>query len=350
MRILGIETSCDETAVALLSASGSLKAPKFKVLKNLVSSQIKIHRKTGGVVPEVAARNHVEIIVPLIKKALGNSLPDVIAATSGPGLITALRIGLDAARVFSIVKKIPIIGVNHLEGHIYANWLRPIGVNPNSKFQIPNFPALCLIVSGGHTELVLMEDHGKYKKIGATRDDAAGEAFDKTAKLLGLPYPGGPEVARLALGANPFAFSFPRPMMQSDDFDFSFSGLKTAVRTFVQARGKMTKKEIKDTCAGVQAAIVDVLVAKTIRAAKAYKVKSVILAGGVSANAHLRETLGAALKAEMIKASYHIPPIEYTGDNAAMIAAAGFFHAARKDFSNPLKLDVRANWELGIRN
>lgn len=346
MRILGIETSCDETAVALLSVTGSLKAPKLKVLKNLVSSQIKIHRKTGGVVPEVAARQHAEIIVPLMKRALGQTVPDVIAATSGPGLITALRTGLDAARIFSIVKNIPIVGVNHLEGHIYANWLG----HETRSAKHATFPALCLIVSGGHTELVLMKDHGKYKKLGATRDDAAGEAFDKTAKLLGLPYPGGPEVARLASGANPFAYSFPRPMMQDDTLDFSFSGLKTAVRTFAHTKGKMTRKEIKDTCAGVEAAIVDVLVAKTIRAAKQYKVKSVILAGGVSANLKLRETLGAALRAERIKASYHIPPLEYTGDNAAMIAAAGFFHATRKDFSNPLKLEATSNWELGIRD
>lgn len=336
MKILGIETSCDETAVALLSATGSLKAPKFKVLKNLVSSQIPIHRKTGGVVPEVAARNHAEIIVPLIKKALGKSMPDAIAVTAGPGLITALRVGVDAARILSIVKHIPLVAVNHLEGHIYANWLGHEARNTKHA----TFPALCLIVSGGHTELVLMKDHGKYEKIGETRDDAAGEAFDKTAKLLGLPYPGGPEVARLGERGNGYAYNFPRPMIGGKDFDFSFSGLKTAVRVFLSAHGKPARKSIKDICASVEAAIVDVLVAKTVRAAREYKVKSVILAGGVSANKKLRATLGAALKAERVKASYQIPPLEYTGDNAAMIAAAGYFHAIRKDFSDPLELEA----------
>ncbi len=355
MRILGIETSCDETAVALISASGGLKTPKFRVLKNLVASQIPVHRKTGGVVPEVAAREHVTVIVPMIKKVLGKSMPDVIAVTAGPGLITSLRIGVDAGRILTIVKKIPLVVVNHLEGHIYANWLQPVREIPNYKIsaqggcasgaQFPKFPALCLIVSGGHTELVLMRDHGKYRRIGATRDDAAGEAFDKTAKLLGLPYPGGPEIAKLAEGGNPYAYNFPRPMMGSDDFDFSFSGLKTAVRVFIENH-EANKSQVHDVAASVQAAIVDVLVKKTIRAAKQYKVKSVLLAGGVSANKKLRQYLGEAISVELPTASYHVPLMEYTGDNAAMIAAAGYFHAIKKDFDNPLKLEARANWEL----
>lgn len=305
MKILGIETSCDETAVAMLQASGGLKSPKFKVLKNLVYSQILIHRKTGGVVPEVAAREHVTVIVPMIKKILGKLMPDLIAVTAGPGLITSLRVGVDAARILSIVKKIPLVDVNHLEGHIYANWLPSSQQQTaNSKqgavgrgLQAVSFPALCLIVSGGHTELVLMKEHGKYKRIGATRDDAAGEAFDKSAKLLGLPYPGGPEIAKLAEHGNPDAFKFPRPMISSDDYDFSFSGLKTAVRiAFQESRIKNQELRIKDFAASIQAAIIEVLVAKTIRAAEEYKVKSVLLAGGVSANKKLREELGRSIE------------------------------------------------------
>lgn len=364
MRILGIETSCDETSVALLEASGGLKAPKFKVLKNLVASQIPIHRKTGGVVPEVAAREHVTVIVPMLKKVLGpffakasKGKPDLIAVTAGPGLITSLRIGVDAARILSIIKKIPLVAVNHLEGHIYANWLKPIRETPNSppktdqpkadKLQTLNFPALCLIVSGGHTELVLMKDHGKYKRLGATRDDAAGEAFDKSAKLLGLPYPGGPEIAKLAEHGDPNAYKFPRPMIDSNDYDFSFSGLKTAVRVaFQESRSKNQEVRIKDFAASIQAAIVEVLIAKTIKAAKEFKIKSVILAGGVSANKKLREDLGKAVKSHIPNSSFHIPEMEYTGDNAAMIAAAGYIRASKKDFANPLKLEARAQWEL----
>ncbi len=353
MRILGIETSCDETSVALVQASGGLKSPKFKVVKNFVSSQIPIHRKTGGVVPEVAARNHVEIIVPLIKKAIKDKMPDVIAVTSGPGLITSLRIGVDAARILSIIKKVPIIGINHLEGHIYANWLPSSQQQTaNSKrkavgrrLQAVSFPALCLIVSGGHTELVLMKEHGKYERIGSTRDDAAGEAFDKSAKLMGLPYPGGPEIARLAEGGNPHAHEFPRPMIGSNDFDFSFSGLKTAVRLFVETH-EASKTGVRNVAASIQVAIVEVLVKKAVRAAKKHKVKSVLLAGGVSANKMLRQYLGEAISVELPKVSYHVPPMEFTTDNAAMIAAAGYFHAARKDFSDPLRLEARANWEL----
>lgn len=344
MRILGIETSCDETSVVLLEASGGLKAPKFRVLKNLVSSQIPIHRKTGGVVPEVAAREHVGIIVPMIINVMGKLKPDLIAVTAGPGLITSLRVGVDAARILSVVKKIPLVGVNHLEGHIYANWL----TTKKQELRIKNqdfFPALCLIVSGGHTELVLMKDHGKYRRIGATRDDAAGEAFDKSAKLMGLPYPGGPEIARLAAGGNPRAYEFPRPMLNSDNFDFSFSGLKTAVRVFIENH-EANKSQFQDVAASIQAAIIEVLIKKTIWAAKEYKVKSVLLAGGVSANKILRQYLGEAIAVELPKTSYHIPPMEYTTDNAAMIAVAGYFHAARKKFSNPLTLEARAQWEL----
>lgn len=356
MKILGIETSCDETAVALLYASGGLKSPRFKVLKNLVSSQIPIHRKTGGVVPEVAARNHVEVIVPLIRKVLGKSMPDVIAVTAGPGLITSLRIGVDAARILSIIKKIPLVGVNHLEGHIYANLL-----TFNSHLSTLSFPALCLIVSGGHTELILMKDHGKYKRIGATRDDAAGEAFDKSAKLMGLPYPGGPEIAKFAEHGNPDAFKFPRPMLDQKGnysakggpafgWDFSFSGLKTAVRiTFQESRIKNKELRLRDFAASIQAAIVEVLVVKTIHAAKEYKVKSVLLAGGVSANKKLREDLGNAVKTFIPDSLFLIPEMKYTTDNAAMIAAAGYIRVCKKDFANPLKLEARANWELGTK-
>ena len=272
MKILGIESSCDETAAALVDYTGG----RFSVLSNVVASQIEIHKKTKGVVPEVAARCHVEAIIPVIKEAMQNETkPDAIAITKGPGLVTSLRIGVDTARTLSFFWGVPMIGVNHLEGHIYASVLQNTAIE---------FPALCLVVSGGHTELVLMKKHLDYKIIGETRDDAAGEAFDKVAKILDLGYPGGPEISKLAKEGNPKAIDFPRPMIDSKDFDFSFSGLKTAVLYYVKNLKPKTYNLKPDICASFEQAVVDVLVAKTICAAKKYKVKTVILGGGVSAN------------------------------------------------------------------
>lgn len=339
MRILGIETSCDETAVAVVEGRGE----RLRILRNLVASQVAIHAKYGGVVPEVAARSHVEAIVPLLQKAVGRGRQfDAIAVTSGPGLMTSLSVGVETAKALSYLWEVPLVRVNHLEGHIYSNWPQPVGEIPKFKAQIPNFPAMCLIVSGGHTELVLMKRHGSHKVIGATRDDAAGEAFDKVAKLLKLGYPGGPAISKLAQKGNPSAIPFPRPMIDSADFEFSFAGLKTAVLYMVQKE----KLIVADVCASFEQAVVDVLVSKTVRAAKKYKVKTVLLGGGVAANKKLRATLRTALAEELPAVGYREPAFVYTGDNAAMIAAAGYFLARAKKFTPWERLKADANWEL----
>jgi len=342
MKILGIETSCDETSAAVVSSDGR----NFEVKSNVISSQIKIHAKYGGVVPEVAARIHVEAILPVVEKALGSGgmeKIDAIAVAAGPGLITSLLVGNETARILSWFLKKPLVALNHMEAHIYANWLM------NKKI---NFPALCLVVSGGHTELILMRGHGKYKVIGETRDDAAGECFDKTAKILGLGYPGGPAIAaaadKLKNKNEKLKIELPRPMMDSPDFDFSFSGLKTAVLYATRdLKNKYKMEEIIPAMAyEIQEAIVDVLMAKTIKAAKKYKVKTVMLAGGVSANKRLRERFSGAMKKELPGVDWNIPDFKYCTDNAAMVAAAGFFHAAKKDFTPWQKLKVDPNWEL----
>jgi N6-L-threonylcarbamoyladenine synthase len=354
MIILGIETSCDETSAAVLE----MKNGRFLVSSNIVASQIKIHAKYGGVVPEVAARIHVEAILPVVEKALRSSAreaalarphgrysdaPDAVAVASGPGLITSLLVGNEVARILSWFWKKPLARINHIEAHIYANWLL------NKKI---NFPALCLVVSGGHTELILMRDHRKYEVIGETRDDAAGECFDKTAKILGLGYPGGPAIAaaadKLKMKNEKLKIELPRPMITTPDFDFSFSGLKTAVLYAAHdLLDKYKQEEIVPAMAyEIQEAIVDVLVAKTMRAAKKYNVKTVMLAGGVSANKRLRERFSGAMERELPNVEWNIPPFEYCTDNAAMVAAAGYFHAAKKDFTPWQKLKVDPNWEL----
>lgn len=340
MLILGIETSCDETAAAIFRDN--------KILSNFVFSQDKIHAQFGGIVPEVAARKHIEIIIPVIKKVfdeakLSLNQIDLIAVTSGPGLITSLMIGVDTAKTLAFALKKPLTSINHLEGHIYANWLT---IN---EFPIPNFqfPILCLIASGGHTELVLMRNHGKYKVVGSTRDDAAGEAFDKVAKLLNIGYPGGPAISKLADLGNSKAFSFPRPMMYESNFDFSFSGLKTDILRLVKKKkGKFSDQDIKNICASFQAAVVDVLISKTINAAKYYKVRTVLLAGGVSANKLLRKKLATEIKKNLPQTQFHFPDLKFCADNAAMIALAGYYHAQRKDFTSWDKIKVDPNWKL----
>jgi len=338
MRILGIESSCDETAIAILSGEGDA----VRVEQNLVSSQIDIHAKYGGVVPEVAARRHVDVIFPLLLEA---GVPrdgagiDAIAVTSGPGLVPALRVGVELGKTLAWAWKKPLVAVNHLEGHIYSVWL---GQGTRDKGQRVEFPALCLLVSGGHTELVLMRNHGQYELVGRTRDDAAGEAFDKVAKLLGLGYPGGPMVSKLAKAGDPAAIAFPRPMLDSGDFDFSFSGLKTAVAMYLKGQGTGDKGQaVEDVCASFQAAVVETLVAKTRAAAEKFQPASVILAGGVAANARLREALASSLAVPL-----HVPDLTFTGDNAAMIAAAGYFKALRKDFTDPILLMADPNMRL----
>lgn len=349
MRILGIETSCDETSLALLR----VEQGRFVVEKILTASQILTHRKYGGVVPEVAAREHAETIFPVLKKMLpldsrslarGKVSIDAIAVTAGPGLVTSLRVGVDVARTLAWLWKKPLIGVNHIEGHIAANWLPPakIGRGPIPKIA---FPAVALVVSGGHTELLRMKKLGQYELMGATRDDAAGEAFDKTAQLLGLDYPGGPSVSALAQKGNPRAVQLPRPMITSGDLDFSFSGLKTAVRVVLETKGK--KPKAADVCASFEEAVCEVLVTKTLTAAKQARAKTVLLGGGVSANHRLRVMLAAAIAEKLPKVRYVEPDLAWTSDNAAMIAAAGYFALQGKRRSYPLTLVPNANWELG---
>ena len=361
MLILGIETSCDETAASLLEIKGG----RIKILSNIVSSQIKIHQKYGGIVPEKAARKHLEMILPVIKQALKKANKkidsidciDCIAVTVGPGLITSLLIGVETAKILAYVWQKPIISINHLEGHIYANWL---STTDNLKSKILNlksisFPFLCLIVSGGHTELILMKDYGKYRKIGQTRDDAAGEAFDKVAKLLNLGYPGGPIISRMAEKGNPKKFDLPRPMINSNDFDFSFSGLKTAVLYLTKKlksypglapRSGAGKLQANDLCASFQQAVIDVLTKKTIQAAEKYKVKTILLGGGVAANKKLREQLAKMIKKEIPDSKFILPDPKFCTDNASMIACAGYFHAIKKDFTPWWKLRMDPNLEL----
>jgi N6-L-threonylcarbamoyladenine synthase len=343
LRILGIETSCDETAVSILHVSKT----KAVVEQDFVSSQVPIHQKYGGVVPEVAARSHVPETVSLITQALGKKglkAFDAIAVTSGPGLATALRVGIEAARVLAWLSGKPIVGVNHLEGHLASAWL-----NPENRKRW-KFPLLALIVSGGHTELVLMKDFGKYRIVGQTRDDAAGEAFDKTAKLMGLPYPGGPQIAKLALQGDGNAFDLPRPMLKDASLDFSFSGLKTAVRIAWDPwmKGPVERRDQakRDLAASLQQAIVDVLLDKTVRAAKKYKVKGVLLVGGVSANQLLRESLDKSLAEHLPGVAFLPSDRKFITDNAAMIAAAGAWNLWRRKKDDWRKLDAKPEWNL----
>ncbi len=340
MRILAIETSCDETAVAVVSDESGA----FVIESNVLASQAKIHAQYGGVVPEVAAREHAAIIFPLLKQAGvaydGGDI-DAVAVTAGPGLVPALRIGVEAGKALAYLWDKPLVAVNHLEGHIYSVWLSTSNQLPVTS--PPTFPALSLLVSGGHTELILMKGHGDYELLGMTRDDAAGEAFDKVAKLLGLAYPGGPEISRAALKGDPAAIDFPRPMLTSKDFDFSFSGLKTAVRV---RRDSHPEDTIEDVAASFQQAVIDTLVSKTLKAVTKARPASVILSGGVSANKSLRETLASALARLAPEVTFHVPPLALTGDNAAMIALAGLMKAQRGEYVDPLTLKADPNMRL----
>ena len=309
----------------------------------MVASQIKDHAKYGGVVPEIAARKHVDVLFGLLEAAgidrSGNGI-DAIAVTRGPGLAPALRVGVAAAKTLSLLWSKPLVGANHLEGHIYSTVLNQKTRKPENQITL-QFPAICLLVSGGHTEIVLMKDHGVYEHIGETRDDAAGEAFDKVAKLLNLGYPGGPIVSKKATEGDSTVIEFPRPMMDSGDYDFSFSGLKTAVLYHQQDN---PKDRTEDVCASFQEAVVDVLVSKTMKAVVEYQPKAIILGGGVSANERLRSQLSEA--AEGAGVEFYAAPIEYTGDNAAMIAAAGYFRARAKQFNDPQTMIAEPNLKL----
>lgn len=378
MRVLAIETSCDETAVAILEDRDG----QINVLSNIVYSQMDLHAKYGGVYPEVASREHVAKILPVIKEAIiaasGKNLPpkthdpkpeidfirneiDLISVTAGPGLIGSLLVGVNAAKTLAYSFDKPILGINHHEGHIAAAWLSPADGNlkspahnasqsdpggqisnlkqpsndenpkPNTQHPVPALPALALVVSGGHTQLVKIDRPGSFERIGRTRDDAAGEAFDKVARLIDLPYPGGPAISKLATTYNPTPtthnLSLPRPMLDSGDLDFSFSGLKTAVATLVAKQDKITDEFKAALAHEFQEAVVDVLVQKTMRAVEIHQPKSLILAGGVATNRRLRQALVEAQNLSPITYNLDIPPVEYCTDNAAMIGAAAILRA-----------------------
>jgi N6-L-threonylcarbamoyladenine synthase len=317
MFILAIETSCDETSAAVVKDGQ-------EVLSNVISSQIEFHKKYGGIVPEVAARKHIEVISPVIQEALEKAgctykNIDAVTVTYGPGLVGSLMVGLCAAKAIAWSLSVPLVGVNHLEGHIYANFLGSSSKGQGARIQ---FPFICLLVSGGHTMIIKVSDHGQYETLGRTRDDAAGEAFDKVARFLGLGYPGGPIIDKLAKDGDSKAIAFKRPMNEAEfGYDFSFSGLKTAVVNYVSRPPHPTPRT-PDLCASFQQAVVDVLVDKAVRAAKDHACQTIALAGGVSANSQLRAELQKRCSAEGLTA--HIPPFEFCTDNAAMIAAAAF--------------------------
>lgn len=337
MKILGIESSCDDTSVALVENTGT----GFVVLAEKTASQIDIHKKYGGVVPEIAGREHAAAIMPVVEEVMmGQEKPDAIAVTAGPGLITGLVIGVEAAKALSYLWDVPLIRTNHMDGHVHS-----VLLGKKEKTEI-EFPALCLLVSGGHTELLLSTDHGVYEKLGATRDDAAGECFDKVAKLLGLEYPGGPKISALAKEGNSNAIPFPRPMLKEANFDFSFAGLKTAALYWLRDNQLSTKIPINDFCASFEEAIVDVIVAKTCHAAERYKPKTIILGGGVSANEKIRETLRTELAKILPDVPFLVPEKKYSMDNGAMIAAAGYYQAKKKNFTEWKDIKADPNWEV----
>jgi N6-L-threonylcarbamoyladenine synthase len=355
-RILGIETSCDETAAAVVE-DGRV------ILSNVVATQMELHRQYGGVFPEMASRQHILSIVPVISQAMSAAAVDwsdlsAIAVTHGPGLAGALLVGVNAAKGVAFGRKLPLIGINHLEGHVYANWLIP----DSGDAQEIEFPVVCLIVSGGHSEIVLMTDHGEYRRLGGTIDDAAGEAFDKVARILGLGYPGGPAIQEAASRGKATAFTLPRAWL-GDSYDFSFSGLKTAVLRVVEkyedkilplpTREKRARRlssqepialrgslSVPNLAAAFQEAVVDVLAEKTVRAAAEYKAKQIMLSGGVAANSVLRETVQARAGVPVV-----CPPPYLCSDNAAMIASAAYWHWLRGQTSG-WDLDVVPNLRL----
>ena len=326
MIVLGIETSCDETAAAVVEDGSS-------ILSTVVSSQVQIHHRYGGVVPELASRQHIEAIVPVVDEALTEaclSLPDVqaIAVTRGPGLVGALLVGFTFAKSMALAAGIPWVGVNHLEGHIHSVFLES-----NS----PEFPFIALLVSGGHTSIYYVTDHTSADLMGQTRDDAAGEAFDKVAKMLDLGYPGGGIIDRLARQGDPAKIKFPRTYLDKTTFDFSFSGIKTAVNRYIAAHRELNQDEIADIAAGFQEAVLEVLVNKAIRAANEKACDRIALVGGVAANSRLREKLTKEAEKRTIRV--YIPALNLCGDNAAMIAGVGY-HYLKSGMRSDLQDDV----------
>ncbi len=341
VKILAIETSCDETAASVVQ-------DRCHVLSSVIASQDDIHAKYGGVVPELASRRHLECMGPVVTEALlrsGTSFGglDAVAVTCGPGLVGPLLVGVCAAKAMAWQLGIPLIAVNHLEGHVRSPFLEHPGIE---------FPAIALVVSGGHTALYLCPEEGVYRQLARTRDDAAGEAFDKVAKFLGLPYPGGPVIDRISEGANELAIAFPRAVLKNQSLDFSFSGLKTAVRVRATedglAHGRAADAEVstavRDMVASFQRTVVLTLVDTTLRACRRESVTTVLLAGGVACNRKLRRAFHDAADAHGL--AVFMPSPRYTTDNAAMIGAAAFLHYERGDFA-PLDINADPNWKLG---
>lgn len=336
MIILGIESSCDETAAAVLKDG--------KLISSFVATQDEVHAKYGGVVPELASRRHIESIIPLINGALTEaqiklSDIDAVAVTYAPGLVGSLLIGLSTAKAIAYSLNKPLVGVNHLEGHLNAAFL---------EYDDIPYPHIGLVVSGGHTSLYLVKKIGDYKLLGATRDDAAGEAFDKVAKLLSLGYPGGPVIDKLADKGNASAFKFTRPKFDKGEFDFSFSGVKTAVLYYyqnLQKEGKFTEQTKLNLIASFQSHVVRIICERLIAAAQKYKCKAIIISGGVAANKHLRGEIDIAAKAAGVRA--YTPSIKFCTDNAAMIAYVGW-QKLKNGKTDPLNLNAQANEEIGV--
>lgn len=377
MKLLAIETSCDETAIALVEVKNEGKSAKFKVLGNEISSQIDIHREYGGVFPALAKREHIKNLPIVLEKVLKQAKVKIekinaIAVTTGPGLEPALWTGIVFARELSEKYKIPVVPVNHMEGHIFS-----IFPKKGKTFTVENnkklFPMLSLLVSGGHTELILIKGWMKYKKIGQTRDDAVGEAFDKVARMLSLPYPGGPEISKLAnieRSSEKLKFSgpqmredekpdrknlnvslpqiiLPRPMIYTKDFDFSFSGLKTAVLYMVRDIGKLNDEIKRKIAKEFEDAAIEVLTHKTIKAIKEYKIKNLIVGGGVSANTYLQNQIKLKIKKEKLNTQIYFPNKSLTGDNALMIAIAGYYQYKNKKITKNLN-SIKAEGNMSL--
>ena len=341
MKILGIETSCDETAAAVIEDGGIIHS-------NVVASQAEIHSKFGGIVPEVASRQHLVAVVPVVSQALEEAEVtlrdlDAVAVTHGPGLAGSLLIGVNAAKGLALAEGLPFLGINHLEGHIYGAWLED--VDPEAK---PGFPLLCLIASGGHTDLILMDGHGRFTLVARTRDDAAGEAFDKAARVLGLGFPGGPAIQRVSTMSTGLEPRFPRPRVK-DSLDFSFSGLKTALVRRAEEKGMypnptgaaLDPQEVANVAGAFQEAVVDCLVRRTVEVIAKYRVKGVLLSGGVAANTLLRKELSERSPVEVV-----VPRPELCTDNGAMIGAAAYFQL-RDGNCSQWDLDVVPDLRLG---
>jgi len=358
MIILAIETSCDDTCIAVLEAQNS----RFKIKSNIVSSQVKLHAKYGGVYPFLAKKEHQKNLPIVLKRALkevGCPKINLIAVTVGPGLEPCLWTGINFARELAEKMKLPIIPINHLEAHILANTINnqprinSSRIIRGRQLAINNFPAVCLVVSGGHTQLILMKKFGQYKILGETRDDAAGECFDKAARILGLGYPGGPIISTMAKKyrqkyTGRTRVFLPRPMIYQKNYDFSFSGLKTAVLyNFKKHSSKVrsSKKYIEEMCTETQQAIIDVLIHKTIIAAKDYKAKSIILSGGVAANTELRKQFQLTIDNQQLAINFLVPAKNFCTDNAAMVAIAGYFNKQNK--KNWKKIEANANLKIG---